>query len=628
MSYSVSVPVFNIHFQRAGKERMVEQLHRVGARRVFLALEVYDGGGETSRKDLQALAENTAYLKAQGFQVGAWTWALWRAGEHSYTPIRLTDGRDSAQSVCPSDEAYRRSMASYLQKIARCGVDTILLDDDYRYGFLDGGFGCVCPNHAAHMERLLGEKLPEDWVQKIVSGPENPVRTAWIRANRHFLLTFARELRHALDEVDPTVRLGVCACMSVWDQDGASPLELSKALAGERTRPLLRLCGAPYWARHNSWGNRVQDTVELERMQSAWCAGEGVELLTEGDVYPRPRIHCPASYLECFDTALRADGQTDGILKYVLDYCSGADYETGYVDKHVANAAFYAGLDSLFAGREAVGVRVYETMRKVEHMDVPGGFSLNDAFFPVAARMLACHAIPTVYAGAGLCGAAFGENAKYLPQSALGNGLILDVRAAMLLAARGVDVGLRRVGEELPYTGEYYVNQDEYVEVYKKAPPPTAHHLTLAEGAQVESRFTGGAEEPVASYRYENGAGQRFLVLNFDGCFVREELYRHYTRQRQLIDGVSWLAGQALPAVIAKHPDLYMLCKEREGGLTVGLWNIFADSVDRPVVTLAREYRYIRALGCTAVLRGAQAELSPLPAFGFAAFEVSDRPFE
>ena len=48
---------------------------------------------------------------------------------------------------------------------------------------------------------------------------------------------------------------------------------VSRILAGN-TKPYLRTIGAPYWAVNRSWGNRVQDVIELTRMERSWC-GEG-----------------------------------------------------------------------------------------------------------------------------------------------------------------------------------------------------------------------------------------------------------------------------------------------------------------------------------------------------------------
>ena len=62
--------------------------------------------------------------------------------------------------------------------------------------------------------------------------------------------------------------------------------------------------------------------------------------------------------------------------------------------------------------------------------------------FSKAQKMLSVNATPTVYDGKGLCGIAFGENARYLTDEALNSGLILDIDAAEILQSKGIDVGL------------------------------------------------------------------------------------------------------------------------------------------------------------------------------------------
>ena len=79
-------------------------------------------------------------------------------------------------------------------------------------------------------------------------------------------------------------------------------------------KPFICLIGAPYWSIKRDHGNsRLQNCIELHRMERSFC-GDDIEIFAEGDTFPRPRHTCPASYLELFDMAMRADGGFDGIV--------------------------------------------------------------------------------------------------------------------------------------------------------------------------------------------------------------------------------------------------------------------------------------------------------------------------
>ena len=622
--YKISVPIMNKNFERAGKEELVKKLKSLDAQRVFLALDTYETDEEKRKKAFASLKENAEFLKKHGFEVGAWVWTFWIKGESNYTHMKFTSGNTSAEFVCPSDKNFRDFAGEYIKNIAKCGVDIIMYDDDYRYGFQDSGIGCVCKNHLEYMENKLGEKLPENVTEEyLISGSENKYRSAWLEANRYFMLKFAEDMRKCLDEINPSIRFGACSCMSVWDFDGADSIEISKKLAG-KTKPFIRLIGAPYWAVNKGWGNRLQDVIELERMELAWCADEDIEIFGEGDVFPRPRFNCPASYLEGFDTALRADGGFDGILKYAVDYTSNANYENGYVKRHIENKELYNEINDVFGNKKAVGVRVYESMKKFEHMDVPKaakGNHLADMFFSPAARMLASSSIPTVYEGSGLCGIVFGENAKYIPDEALKNGLIIDARAAEILSEKGIDVGIES-GTELPpklMAEEYFIDENEYVPVNLLS---GTYDMKLKSGAKVQSYFIDNDEKYPASYIYENAEGQRFLVFAFNGYFMHEFLYRQYTRSKQLVKNIKWLSGNSLSASISGNPDLYVMSKSDGKALSVGLWNFFEDYISEPVINLDKEYSKIRFVNCTGKLDGSTVYLSKIQPYEFVAFMV------
>ncbi len=618
--YQVSVPIMLETCERYGTERYIERLRQMGAVRVFLAVNSYETDVEKRKKVLDALKKHVPAFQKAGFEVGVWLWAFMVPGDRQYTHITSPSGPVSADQVCPSDAAFCRFAAGYAADLAACGVDMILYDDDFRYGFLDCGLGCACGNHRAFMAEKLGEPVPAEGLgKKIFGGGKNKYRSAFLAANAHFLTQFARKMRAAVDRVDPTVRIGLCACMDVWDFCGVAADEISVLLAG-RTKPFLRLIGAPYWSPNKNCGNRLQDVIDLARMERAWCR-DGIEIVSEGDCYPRPRFACSAARLECFDIALRAAGGTDGILKYVFDYWSSPDYEPGYVDRHIENGPLYDRIGAWFAGKTTVGVRVYEFEKKFENMTVRGHHDGNDGvqmtFFPAAARMVSACSLPAVFEGNGVCGVAFGENARYLTDAAIGGGLILDARAAEILQEKGVDVGLLRVGGAFAAKEEYFAAYGEYVNLNGSE----VLEIEAKDGATVESCYVDGETRRTASYRYQNAAGQKFLVLGFDGYYTGDHSFKQYARARQLRDAVRFFGGE-LPASLVDRPDAYLLCRQNGAEKAVLIGNFFDDAIVNAAVTVGKGHTAAAFAGCTGRLEGERVVIDRVEPFACAAVLV------
>ncbi len=623
--YRVTIPLNNSHVKRNGRERVAEELHRMDAHRVLLALERDAIDHKPRREALTELADNCRFFHEQGFEVGSWCWTFWQKTNRSFRKMRSIQGTEIGEYLCPSDEGFVDFFCGYIQDIARCGVDLIQFDDDFRYGFLVESPGCLCDGHMAEIQRILGRPVSrEELCAHILSGEPNPERDAYIQANGAIFRRFAAALRAALDEIDPCIRMGACSCMTSWDIDGINPRELATVLAGG-TKPFTRQIGAPYWAVEHHWGNRLQDVVELERMESAWTGRADIEILAEGDAFPRPRHNCPASYLEGFDTALRVAGCVDGILKYGIDYTSNADYETGYASFHERNRPLYEALHTHFDGKTSVGVRVYESAEKLSAMVMPtranSEVNIQNLFFSKAARTLSHNAIPTVYEGDGVCGIVFDENARHLPADALKKGLILDIAAAEILTEQGVDVGLLSIcdavsdGQE-----EHFLADGNHI----AAQNALIYDLRLNPRAEVLSDIATSRGILPVSYRYENAAGNRFLVLNLNTRVDSDNLLKHYARGRQYATQIPWLSGEALPAYCYGHPALYLQCKEDAHSLSVGLWNFFADIAMEPVVELAQSYESIRFIQCDGRLERNRVVLTDIPAFGFAGFTVEN----
>jgi hypothetical protein len=325
--------------------------------------------------------------------------------------------------------------------------------------------------------------------------------------------------------------------------------------------------------------------------------------------------------LEGFDMAIRVSGATHAAHKYTLDYYADVEYEQGYNIKHIKNQEIYKKIEQCFSDKKPVGVRVYEYMTKFEKMDVPHYYAGDDKvrymFFSHSARMLAAQTIPSVYEGLGTVGIAFGENAKYLEDGALDNGLILDVVAARILESMGVDVGLDSVGEEYAAEQEYFPDKHRYVGLFGSP----VREIAVKSGARVQSTVIAGERQSIGSYAYENAAGQKFLVFAFDGYNVREHAFNQYARGTQIEEWIAAL-GKKLPASMHGNPDCYMLCKQSENSKAVWIGNFFADECLNTTVILDREYRNIEFINCSGRLEGDRVVLDGIAPYASVGFEV------
>lgn len=576
-------------------------------------------------------------LKGDGLEVCAWVNALGHGGllahadpkedqdPFGFTHITGLDGHHNNQGLCPADPKLRAHFAQSIARVAAMGPDMIMLDDDFRLNVRDTSYdiGCFCDYHMTELCRRLGEAVTrEELRERLFTGGENRYRSTWMELMGESLLDFAREMRAAVDAVDPKVRLGACACYDTWDLDGTDCIELARTFAGN-TKPFIRTIGAPYHDR------RVAAAVECTRMQAAWCkAAPDVEIFAEGDVYPRPRYTVPAAQLELFDLALLCTDCVDADQKYMFDYSRRVGYENGYVAHHLKNTRQRVELSAIFEKKTPVGIRVFEPMHKVKAWDMPGekpvpvGRYIHKNFYPKSARMLAEQAVPTAYTDTGYPVVLFGEAARHFPLEELKNGAMLDAKAAKILTERGIDVGLL-AAEPAAFSSEYFIEADDTVGGLGQI---ALCRMTLADGAEVESLLRPG--DAPGSYHYVNQKGEHFFVLALDAYTTAQNLpvpyQNNYYRGLQLKKALERVAKKPLPATCTGHPFLYMICAKSADGtaMSVALFNVFEDEILAPEVMLDGLYKEARFVNCAGHLEGNRITLSDIPAFGFAAFEV------
>ncbi len=107
------------------------------------------------------------------------------------------------------------------------------------------------------------------------------------------------------------------------------------------------------------------------------------------------------------------------------------------------------------------------------------------------------------------------------------------------------------------------------------------------------------------------------MVFAFDAYMTPAERYRSYAMQDLLYTYIDKL-GKPLPAKCKGNPDMYMLCKESKNELSIGIWNFFADAVEKPIIELSANYNFAEFINCDGEIKDNKLYLSRIPAYEFA----------
>lgn len=591
---------------------------------------------ERRTKNLEDYKKKRKIFEDNGFETVLWISTLGYGGKVSeynreatkdFTRKITITGVTRDDCFCPSDENFTEAMCDYVKEIAENGTQILMLDDELCLSGAPGIGGCACPIHLERFQKLVGEKITrKELADKIFTGKPNKYRSAWYKIQGDTMRNFCRRLRNAADEVNPNMRIGFCAGFTSFDLEGVDAIELTKILAGN-THPFLRFTGAPYWYADKRFEHQMMQTiVEITRQQYEWSKNEDIEVFTEADSYPHNRFQIPSSYVESYDLATRVANDMD-CLKYVVGYFSQPWYDKGYSNEHIKNLKLYDKITNSFNDKTATGIRIYEKMGIIENATLPDKF-ISEVYLGnywmhnQASAIPTAAAIPTTYEGSGICGMAFGEQARYLPETALEKGLILDIKAAEILQAKGIDVGLlsKKSLDYMPVERFPEYKTDTFLACYTNA-----YDIKINANAKVLSTFYYEGTETPSAYLYENENGQRFMVYAFsmEEQHTRSGLLLSYCRGKQLNDCIEWLGGRKMPVECNGHPMLYCICKENKNQIATGYFNYHADEITDAEIIFADKASKIEFINCEGIATENGAIIKHIKSFGFAGIVIT-----
>lgn len=578
-------------------------LREIGADWVLLSHCEFFESGEKRKKTLQNLSFALDRLRGQGYPVALWTNSLgWGDGRgkafhdvfDDCTPLTNFDGR-SGSAVCTLDPAFRACMVRNLQDYIRAGADLILWDDDLVQS-VRPGFLCTCGRHLDRFAEITGKTYTRDEVRRLFTGKPSPRRAAYLDMMGSSMTEFCRALRQGADEIDPSVRMGLCCSYTHYDIEGVEMEDLLRLLAGKGNRPFMRLSGAAYWPvlskKFASYS--LNDVADFLRMQIGWLRGKDWDVLDENDPYPRDHYRVPASYVELYDKIVIANGGTNR-NKYVARFA--VDGDRSYQQAHIRHMARDQALEGIFAGLSPVGFYVHTKMHALRETTLPEAYMGDGALMslfslPLSAMFLNQFSLPAQFEKNGP-GVLTGHLAETIPADELRGGVLLDEEAAILLIGRGIDPCAKLTPD---------------------------HTLVPAEGAEILYSENG---EPIL-WTGSNPEGCRFAVFarNVSEIKVKNRPWPdRRTLQPKLAQAYAFLSGRPLPVLLKNCPGAYVLASKNEAGdrMAVLIGNIWPDPIEAPVLETDGNWTPVETVNAEAAADGNLVRLSRIESFGYAA---------
>ncbi|MCQ2379248.1 MAG: hypothetical protein MJ016_08640 [Victivallaceae bacterium] len=489
--------------------------------------------------------------------------------------------------LCMLDPNFRNYIREMMKMLAREKPAFFLVDDDLRaINNSDNGPECFCDLHMAEFNRRSPKKFTRDeLIEKIKTGAwDDPAVKLFEEIRRETVLGFAKLIRDAIDEVDPSIPCGYCSGGGEYLLAG----DIARTLAG-KNESFLRINNAAYMEMYGP--GRAFYNIMYQTAFKVAAAGKLDSILDESDIYPHSLWSKSAISMHGHITGGILNGVSGGKL-WISDLNNKDDLDIAHHREIVRkNIGFYNTL--LAEVKEVKYIGVNGVLR-----DPAFHFHPGHALQPLLdenwnASILEPLGIPCRYGAIDENGinALTGDTVDALSdddlKKVLSGKALVDGSAALKLAARGFAPYLGVMPQAKPFStnGEYPRGGSLRCPLQSTGcpfladPDPKAEILSEVRVPPYRYAPTTDFVMPGAVY-FENASGSKVITTALSVRSVPTELIGH-ARKFWAVELVKKLDPAALPLYAKALQNVYFRCGERpDGSLLAAFYNLSYDALD------------------------------------------------
>ena len=568
----------------------------------------YEKAGRNIAFAREALAD------LDGVELGWWL-APSISSSPDFPGQRILDCDDNVTDAsCPLSDEFAQALCARVVACVRNGRPRVVfVEDDYtlaNHGGMNAMKGCFCPLHLAEYAKRVGRPYAAKEIAAMFRNPtaaNEPLRRAFAELSRDSLAALAARVRATIDTVDPTIR--VCLCQSGFvDIDGDSTEKVARAFAGG-TRPMVRVCGAGYFAK-----DAAEMPVSLSHV--FWTAqhlSPDIEMIHETDPYPHTRFYSSSLYLYSELAGAVMAGLT-GTYYYCTQYNDDPLGDPGYAARFRTEERRLAAVRDLRATMRSCGVRmVYDPAEAYLFRETESSNAFG--MLPVDAYFLGKMGLPMTAVEDASAAVLFGTTPNGLSdaqvEKVLSGGVLVDAEAAVLLTKRGFGdlLGCTAVEEPkgmfydyegiLPAAGcsargkKLYNRRYDFKPIIGWTPAKNvAAKLTPKDGAEeLSSLFDiDGRRVAPATLLFRNAKGGRVAVMSRSLDTQPHPSIYSDRKQELLMNVFAKLSNGALDVCAPTPPGTWLLTAKNDRQLLMMVENLSGEPRDDFVLRFSSEW--------------------------------------